>query len=210
MVHPDNGILSSTVGAMYDRLRMEEVLHIPSSSVTIKYHYVKLSSDKGVLHSIKDEHLNIEIIATNKDEGIKVVAAFFANQRLKTAKHFGVRHGSLLYLFPIIHLLATLLIVTTGALGLGFLFGIIFGTFSAVTIPLLIFWVFTSLEKRRTILKENLNATTEFESDQEIDEFVTWLGTKTHTRKYWIKRLVFYEAYYIPIIGLMIFLYFLG
>ncbi|MHA1109568.1 MAG: hypothetical protein ACTSRE_00590 [Promethearchaeota archaeon] len=210
MTHPDNGVLSSTVGAMYDRLRMEHVLHIPSSSVTIKYHPVKRSADKGILHSIKDEYLNIDIYATNENEGIKVAAAFFANQRLKVAKHFGARHGSLLYILPIIHLLATLLIVTIGALGIGFLFGIIFGTLSAITVPFLIFWISDSLEKRRTILKENLKATTEFESDQEIDEFVTWLGTKTHTRKFWIKRLVFYEAYYIPIIGLMVFLYFLG
>ena len=210
MTHPDNSVLSSTVGALYDRLRMEDVLNITSSSVTIKYHSVKHSADKGILHSIKDEYLNIDIYATNENEGIKVAAAFFANQRLKVAKHFGTRHGSLLYILPIIHLLATLLIVTVGALGIGFLFGIIFGTFSALTILFLIFCVSNSLEKRRTTLKENLKATTEFESDQEIDEYVTWLGTKTHTRTYWVKRLVFYEAYYIPIIGLMVFLYFLG
>ena len=210
MTHPGNDFLSSDVRAMYDRLQIEEVLHIPSSSITIRYHSVERSADKGVLHSIKDEYLSMDIYATNKNEGIKVAAAFFANQRLKVAKHFGARHGSLLYMLPIIHLLATLLIVTVGALGVGFLFGIIFGTFSAVTIPFLIFWVSASLEKRRTILKENLNTTTEFESDQEIDEFVRWVGTKTHSQKYWIKRLVFYEAYYIPIISLMVFLYILG
>ena len=195
----DNSDLVNDIRVIYDRLRMEEVFHQPSSSIGVKYHSRVHRESRGVIHKIQKSKIKLDIYARSNDEAIEVSAAFLANMRLKVAHPFGARHGPLLYLLPIIHLLISLcaIMIIWAVMGHGYDF--VCAVIAAVTLPLLIYWIATSFNTRREILKENLELTGKFENSEEIDETVAWLRTKQHTRGYWFKRIIFYELYYIPI-----------
>lgn len=204
----ENIDLVDEIGVIYNRLKMEEVFHHPSSSIRVKYHARIHRKSRGVIHEVQKSGLKLDIYARNNDEAIEVSAAFLAHMRLKVAHPFGARHGALLYVLPIIHLTISLLAIVLGGTLAGLVYGSIIGAVAAVTIPLLIYWISTSLNIRREILKENLESTGIFENSEVIDETIVWLGTKQHTHAYWFKRLIFYELYYIPLIILLLFLSF--
>lgn len=195
----ENIDLADDIRVIYDRLRMEEVFHQPSSSIIMKYHLRIHRESRGVFHKFQDSNLILDIFARNNDEAIEVSAAFLANMRLKIAQPFGARHGAFLYVLPIIHMIVSLSIIVLAWALLSLEYCFVFGIVAAVTIPLLIYWIATSLTTRRDILKKNLELTGKFENSEEIDETVAWLRTKQHTRGYWFKRIIFYELYYIPI-----------
>ncbi|MHA1613487.1 MAG: hypothetical protein ACTSYJ_01505, partial [Candidatus Thorarchaeota archaeon] len=161
----------------------------------------------GVLHKIQETNLILDIFARNIDESIEVSAAFLAKERLKVAHPFGARHGALLYILPIIHLIISLSVIVLVGLLWGLEYGFYFGVIASVTLPLLIYLISISLTTRREILKENLELTGKFENSDEIDEMVAWLKTKQHSRGYWFKRVIFYELYYIPISIFLFLLY---
>lgn len=186
---------------------MEEVFHQPSESIIVIYHRRIHRDSVGVIHKIQESNLILDIFARNNDEAIEVSAAFLANMRLKIANSFGTRHGALLYILPIIHMILSLTIIVVGWALLSLEYCFYFGVVAAVTMPLLIYWIATSLTKRRDILKENLELTGKFVNSDEIDEMVAWLGTKKHSRGYWFKRIIFYELYYIPISVFLFLLY---
>ena len=186
---------------------MEEVFHQPSSSIDVMYHKRIHRDSIGVIHKVQESNLILDIFARNNDEAIEVSAAFFANMRLKIGHSFGTRHGALLYVLPIIHLITSLSVIVIVGLLMSLEYGFVSGVIAAFTIPLLIYWISISLTTRREILKENLQLTSKFENPEEIDEMVAWLGTKQHTRGYWFKRIIFYELYYIPISILLFLLY---
>lgn len=190
---------NEAVNQVYDRLEMEKVFHLPSSAVQVKYHSRVKKDAEWVRQSVRESSLLLDVYATGTREGTKLAAAFLANMRLKAAQSFGSRHGPLLYVLPIVHLFLFLLVMVLGALTLGFVFGISAGLVAATSLPLLIIWVASVLERRRSDLKDNLTMTDVFDDLDEIDEMVLWLNTKTHSRNYWVKRILFYEIYYIPL-----------
>jgi hypothetical protein len=195
------------IQTLYDSMGMEEVFGVPSSKIQVKYHQRVKRESRGVIPKLMKDILRIDVYATNRNEGVKVTAALFANKQLENADSFGARHGELMYILPILHLLGFLAVIVFGALFLGALFGLVVAIVAAVTIPILIMWISSSLETRRVVLAENLEATNLFAGPEEIEDTVVWLGTKMHSKRYWIKRILFYEMYYIPITILMIFLY---
>ena len=164
----------------------------------MNYYPTKAEDHVGVIPAIEETSLKLDIYARDTQEGVKVAAAFLANTRLKVARSFGSRHGSLLYLLPVLHLLTFLLIMGISAYIFGFAYGILSGIIAAVSSPLLIIWVASSLKRRRSDLKDNLEKTNLFGNSQEIDEVATWLKAKIHTKGYWIKRALFYECYFVP------------
>lgn len=204
----ENTDLANDIRVIYDRLQMEEVFHQPSESISVIYHRRIHRDSVGVIHKIQKSNLILDIFARNNDEAIEVSAAFLANMRLKIGHSFGTRHGAMLYVLPIIHLIISLSVIVIVRLLMSLEYGFVSGAIAAVTIPLLIYWISISLTTRREILKENLELTGKFENSEEIDEMVTWLKTKQHTRGYWFKRIIFYELYYIPISVFLLFLSF--
>ncbi|MHA1666574.1 MAG: hypothetical protein ACTSW7_04310 [Candidatus Thorarchaeota archaeon] len=203
----ENTNLANDIRVIYDRLQMEEVFHQPSESISVIYHRRIHQDSVGVLHKVQETNLILDIFARNNDEAIEVSAAFLANMRLKVEHPFGTRHGALLYILPIIHLIISLSVIVLAGLLWGLEYGFVFGVIAAFTIPLLIYWISISLTTRREILKENLELTGKFENSDEIDEMVAWLKTKQHSRGYWFKRVIFYELYYIPISIFLFLLY---
>ncbi len=203
----ENTSLADDIRVIYDRLQMEEVFHQPFESISVIYHKRMHRDDIGVIHKVQESNIILDIFARSNDEAIEVSAAFFANMRLKIAHPFGTRHGPLLYVLPIIHMIVSLTIIVVGWVLLSLEYCFYFGVIAVVTLPLLIYWIATSFTTRREILMENLELTGKFENSEDIDEAVTWLRAKQHTRGYWFKRIIFYELYYIPITILVFVLY---
>jgi hypothetical protein len=195
----DSSEMVSEVIRVYDHLEIAKVLHIPSSAIHMNYYPTKEQDHIGVIPTIEETSLKLDIYARDTQEGIRVAAAFLANTRLRVARSFGSRHGSLLYILPVLHLLAFILIMAMGAYILGYAFGILSGIIAAGSMPLLIIWIASSLKKRRSDLSDNLEKTKLFRNSQEIDEMATRLKARIHTKGYWIKRTFFYECYYIPL-----------
>ena len=198
--------LGNETVVLYNRMQMEEVFHIPSSGVHVEYPSIGHSSDKGVMHRVEGPRLGLLVYATSIEEGTDVIAAFFANERLMVAKAFGARHGALLYVLPVFHLMVFLVAEAIVLSSLDFAAGIVIGVAAVVTIPLLVFWAASSLETRRLTLKSNLEMTGRF-GNSEIDEVVAWLHTKTHSRQYWTRRTLFYEIFYVSLTLLLILSY---
>jgi sensor histidine kinase YesM len=194
----DSSEMVSEVIRVYGHLEIAKVLHIPSSAIHMNYYPIKEEDHIGVIPAIEETSLKLDIYARDQQEGIKVAAAFLANTRLRVARSFGSRHGPLLYLLPILHLLTFLLIMGISAYIFGFAYGILSGTIAAVSSPKLIIWIASSLKRRRSNLKDNLEKTNLFGNSQEIDEVATWLKAKIHIKGYWIKRALFYECYFVP------------
>jgi len=203
----ENLNLADDIRVIYDQLRMEEVFYQPSSSIIVKYHSRKHPDSRGVIHKVQKSNLKLDVFARNNDEAIEVSAAFLANMRLKIAQPFGARHGALLYVLPIIHMIVSLSIIVLAWALLSLEYCFYFGVIAAVTIPILIYWIAISLNTRREILKKNLELTGKFENSDDIDETVAWLRTKYHSKGYWFKRIIFYELYYIPLSIFLFFLY---
>jgi hypothetical protein len=195
----DSSEMMSEVTRIYDHLDIAKVLHIPSSAVSMNYYPTKDEDRVGVIPTIEETSLKLDIYARDTQEGTKVAAAFLANTGLSLARSFGSRHGPLLYFLPILHLLAFILIMAMSAYVFGFAYGILSGIVAAVSLPLLIVWIASSLKRRRSDLKDNLEKTNLFRNSQEVDEMATWLKAKIHTKGYWIKRALFYECYYVPL-----------
>jgi hypothetical protein len=208
MLNREEQELLEEIRRVYKKLDLEKVTQIKPQSIKINFKKIVSESRRGVIHTIKENELILEIFAQDFQQAITVVSSLFAHMNLKKAKRYGSRHGSFLYLSPILHLLFSLLIIALGTLYWGFIFGIISSIFAAISLPFLIMWAGKSLENRRLDLIENLKITGKFESKEEINKTVEWLGTKTHDRKYWFRRALFCEIYYILILLLMIFLEF--
>ncbi len=204
----ENTDLANDIRVIYDRLQMEEVFHQPFESISVIYHRRIHRDSVGAIHKIQESNLILDIFARNNDEAIEVSAAFFANMRLKIAHPFGTRHGPLLYVLPIIHMFISLTAIIIGWALLSHEYLFYLGVIAVVTLPLLIYWIAISFTTRREILKENLELTGKFENSDKIDETVLWLRTKQHTKGYWLKRIIFYELYYIPISIFLFFLYY--
>ncbi len=203
----ENTDLANDIRVIYDRLQMEEVFHKPSESISVIYQKRIHRDDIGVIHKVQESNIILNIYAMNNDEAIEVSAAFFANMRLKIAHPFGTRHGPLLYVLPIIHMIVSLTAIIIGWALLSHEYLYYLGVIAVVTLPLLIYWIAISFTTRREILKKNLELTGKFENSEDIDEAVSWLRAKQHTRSYWFKRIIFYELYYIPISILLFLLY---
>ena len=201
------GELGNETLALYDRMRMEEVFHVPPSAVHVVYHPEANSRGRGVLHRTQGSGLTLDVYASSVVEGTEVVAAFFADRRLMVASSFGARHGALLYMLPVFHLMTFLLAIAIGVTAEGIVTGIFIGLVAAASIPLLIFWEAASLETRRLTLKNNLEMTGIFRRPIEIDEMIAWLHTKVHNRRYWAKQVLFYEICYVPLTLSLIFVF---
>ncbi len=189
--------LQGDIMELYEKMKMEEIFHLPSSSIQVKYQKRVRRNSRGVFHKVLDSRIELNVFARDHNDALDVVAAFFANERLKSYPHFGTRHGALLYMIPVIALTVLLFVISVVGSLRGEHDAMVSAIIAAVVTPFLFYWIGRSLSRRREALKECLASTGRFSDPETIEETVLWLGTKNRTWRYWLKRCMFYELFYL-------------